>query len=161
MSHIDHYRMAVETMRQRPELMQFVGPRTEAMISKSEQSLSMTFPSDYRRFLSEFGAGSFGAFEIYGITPEQFPFEAVPNGIWVTLCERIDSSLPRDLVAVGSDGSGGLYCIRNGAGPVGKSPVVLFTPGMSSSQDVLQVIASDFAEYFLTGVREQVERNSV
>src|SRR5260370_37232531 len=79
------YEQAVQFMRQFPDLMDFVGPRSESLVSTAEQFLSIKFPPDYRRFLLEFGAGSFGSFEILGVIRENFENSKVPNGIWYTM----------------------------------------------------------------------------
>lgn len=73
------------------------------------------------------GAGSIGAFEVYGIVNAEFEESSVPNGIWLTLNERRENGMPANLVVVGSTGDGNYYCIEQNERS--ESPVIIFKTG--------------------------------
>jgi antitoxin YobK len=123
----------------------FVGPRSERLIELAETALDLRFPPTYREFLLRLGCGDIDGCEFYGIVDDQFVGRSVPNGIWLTLQERIDSELPKWLVIVYSNGMGTYFAIDTSAQtPGGKNPVV-----SRSSDGATRVVASDFGEFFL------------
>lgn len=90
----EDYERAVGFMKKHPELRHFVGARSETLVKAAEEKLDLTFPPSYRRFLLEFGAGSFGASELYGVIDENFENSSAPNGIWCTLQEAVGRLAP-------------------------------------------------------------------
>jgi len=132
----------------------FAGARDPALIAAAESALGGAFPPTYREFLQRLGAGNFGASEFYGVIDDNFDDSEVPNGIWLTLRERTDSKLPKSLVVIGSTGDGGYYCLglENGR----ETPVVVFDPGTPAAQQLPEVVAKDFGEFFLSEVRSRL-----
>lgn len=132
----------------------FVGPRDSNLIAKAESALGGALPPTYREFVRRLGAGGFGSCEIYGVIDDEFEHSAVPNGVWLTLNERRESGLPKELFIVGSTGDGDYYCLemRNGQ----ESPVIVYRPGLPMHQQAREKVAEDFGEFFLGCVREQV-----
>jgi hypothetical protein len=55
------YGAARALIAEHPDLADFDGPKDEQLVAAAEQLLGLSFPADYRNFLLEFGAGSFGA----------------------------------------------------------------------------------------------------
>lgn len=147
------YEEAVAIMRRFPEKMHFAGPRPAALIEKAQKALGLTFPPDFRRFVTDFGAGNFGAFEVYGVTTDNFSSASVPNGIWVTLSERSQSGLPNNFVVIGDDGGGGLYCLSCASPDDLSCPVFLYFPESPSGTSSPEPIARDFGSYLVDGVR--------
>ena len=82
------YEQSLSMIEGHPELNDFSGPKPLELVELAESTLGLTFPSTYRQFLSSFGCGNFGSFEIYGIFGEDFVHSGVPDGIWYTLKER-------------------------------------------------------------------------
>lgn len=131
----------------------FAGPRGEALVATAEAALGVELPPSYRRFVVELGAGSVGAREFYGVIDDDFVESSVPDGIWLTLSERKQLSLPKPLVIVGEDGMGGYYVLDTSQrDAVGESPVVIWTPGGAG----LEVVAPDFGTFFLRAVEEEL-----
>ena len=62
----DDYEKALALMNKYPESQHFVGARSETVGEAAEKRLDLKFPPSYRTFVLEFGAGNFGAFEVYG-----------------------------------------------------------------------------------------------
>ena len=146
------YDKAAAVIADHPDLQDFVGPRPEDLVQAAEAALSVRLPGTYRRFLLEFGAGSFGSAEIYGVIDSNFRDSSVPNGIWYTLTERQDSGLEPGLVIVGNDGTGNLLCLDCGAGD--DPPVVLVEPGRPPRQG--EAVAKNFGAFLLDAVSGQV-----
>ena len=61
--------------------------------------LGLEFPPSYRRFVLDFGAGSFGASEVYGVIDSNFENSSVPDAVWCTLDVR-EFDLTLDLVVL-------------------------------------------------------------
>lgn len=125
----------------------FAGPRPPALIDKAEAALGVRYPESYRRFLLEYGAGSVGSAEFYGVIDENWDDSSVPDGVWCTLSERHQSGMPDHLVVIGDTGSGMLYVIDTSE-PGG--PVYVLAPWDLAG--VRQRVADDFGEYFLQRV---------
>ena len=131
----------------------FIGPREEALVAAAEIALELRFPPTYRRFVRELGAGSVGSHEFYGVTDGDFAHGVVPNGIWLTLDERKNLSLPRHLLIVGDTGMGEYYAVDTSRrGSDNESPVVVWAPERASDGDELEVVAEDFGSFFLSAI---------
>lgn len=123
---------------------------TQAEILRAELALGLVFPESYKIFLEQCGAGSFGGFEIYGIIAGNFEGEGIPNGVWYTLEER-KRGLPENLIALTSDGMGGIDCLQVGHDG-SNSGVVSFRNGQIDCK-----LTDDFGTYFFEHIEEEVE----
>jgi antitoxin YobK len=149
MSSLDLKR-ALALVASHPELADFVGPRSGKLLSLVESALGREFPPLLREFISRLGAGSFGAFEVYGVIDERFSRSSVPDGVWLTLEQRLSVQLSRDLFIVSETGLGGWYCTELGARD---APVIICG---ESGPRTFQTVAADFGEFFLRGILEQI-----
>jgi len=150
----DDYIVSVNVMKQHHELMGFVGERPIELVRESERELGVIFPPSYRQFLLDFGAGNFGYFEIYGVIDNNFFHSSVPNGIWLTLLERTDSSLPNNLVIIAATGDGDYYCLDCSNISGEEAPVILYSP---SSNIILKgEIAKSFGQFLYNIVNSQL-----
>jgi antitoxin YobK len=127
----------------------FAGPKTPTLISLAEKQLNIKFPEVYRRFLIEFGAGGLGFFEIYGIINEDFENSRIPDVVWFTLRMRNEANLPSFLLPVYELGDGELYCLDLRIQQGDEAKVVGFTPGYTSPNQSLDIVAEDFGELLL------------
>jgi hypothetical protein len=133
----------------------FAGPRDPALIAAAESALGGKFPPSYREFLKTLGAGNFGSAEFYGVIDDNFEDSEVPNGIWLTLRERVDSKLPHALVVVGSTGDSAYYCLE--LSDIGETSVVVYYPGLPAQKQAKpEIIAPDFGSFFLQQVQAQL-----
>ncbi len=156
---LDDYRIALAEVEQQGDAADFVGERPEGLIAEAEAALDVRFPPSYRAFVRDLGAGDIGGHEFFGVIDDEFEHSAVPNGIWLTLQERTDSDLPRSLVLVYATGDGSYYALDVGAGQdpgAEESPVVVWTPGLSTSDQDPEVVASSFGEFFRRTVEASV-----
>ena len=102
------------------------------------------------------GAGSVGSHEFYGVTDGDFAHGVVPNGIWLTLDERKNLSLPRHLLIVGDTGMGEYYAVDTSRRDSdNESPVVVWAPERASDGDELEVVAEDFGSFFLSAIENE------
>jgi antitoxin YobK len=139
---VSDYEEAAELIAEHRVLADFVGPRDEALVRAAEEALGVQFPPSYRRFLREFGAGSFGGQEIYGVIDADFEHSSIPDAVWNTLSLRRDEDIPADLVAIYATGDGEQLCVQSGSS---ETPILAIWPG---SGDAPEVIASDFGLWF-------------
>jgi len=132
----------------------FAGPREPALVAAAESAIGSAFPPSYREFVQRLGAGSFGAFEVYGVTNANFDNGKVPNGIWLTLKNRRSGAFPNDLLVIGATGDGSYYCLELRHGQEG--PVVVCEPGAGAQSEQRELVAEDFGEFFLKKVRDRL-----
>lgn len=149
------YQEAKDIMLRNTGRAHFAGPRPARLLDKAEQVLGIRFPASYRAFLLDFGAGSFGSFEIYGIIGEDFENSSVPDAIWFTLTERREVDLPADMLVIGDAGTGELYCLRTLPSDR-EGAVVLIDPGAFSTDSIGQQVAQDFGYFILENVQRQL-----
>ena len=150
------YEQAIELMKTYPSMMDFVGPRSERFIEVAEKALDISLPATYRRFLLEFGAGAFGASEIYGIVSEDFENSATPDGVWMTLYERRTVSMPKNMVVIYAVGDGELFCLDIEATKNEEAPVIAYQPGYTLEEQRREKIADDFGGFLLDIVKREV-----
>ena len=130
----------------------FAGPRGE-LIDAAETELGFAFPPSYRLFVDRLGAGSIGAFEVYGLT--RAPFSGpIPDAVWVTLRDRRGPSrLPDTLIVIGSDGMGGDYVLDVSKGD--EPPVEVWEGGSSVEGGELERVADSFGSFLLGNVQRE------
>jgi hypothetical protein len=133
----------------------FVGPRPVTLINWAQDRLSVKFPETYRRFLLEYGAGGVGSFEIYGVIQEDFENSDFLqlDVVWLTLKDREEWDLPRFLIPIFDLGDGELFCLDLRLLERNEAKVVGFTPGYSSAEQRLDVVADDFGKLFLDQIQ--------
>ena len=144
---------AVESIRGRSDECWFLGKRPEELVRSAEEVLGFSFPPGFRLFVSELGAGSLGAEEIFGVTSADFVDSAVPNGVWLTLDARAAWGLPDWMFVVYFDGGVDYYVLDCS---VEDSGLFLWRPGVTSGGDELEVVASGFAEFLETLIEREL-----
>lgn len=143
------YEQAVALIDDNEDEADFVGPRSPGLIQRAELAVGLRFPPTYRRFLTEYGAGSIGGTEIYGVIDDNFETSSVPDAIWVNLTHR-----RAGLFVFYALGEGTEFCLDTSrTAPDGEMPVVAVDPG----GEVREEIASDFGSALLALVREELD----
>lgn len=151
---IQDYNNAVELIQQNQWLGDFVGNCSENIIKKAEEKLNIVFPQSYRNFLLSFGAGNFGAEEIYGVIKENFENSGIPDAIWFTLKQRKEVNLPSNLVVIYHTGGEEMFCLDiNKIGKYQEAMIVSYAIGVDSEHQTYEIIANDFGEFFLQRVK--------
>ncbi|WP_316569312.1 SMI1/KNR4 family protein [Neobacillus sp. YIM B06451] len=153
----DTYQRAIYLMEQYEEECDFVGARSDELISKAEDALGFLFLPIYRDFLKKYGAGSFGSQEFYGVIDDDFKNSTVPDAIWCTLTEREDSNLPNHLLVIYDTGMGELICLDfKKINEVGEPQVVSYFPGFDLDKQDFTVVAHDFGDFLLDMVNREL-----
>ncbi len=131
----------------------FVGPKPKTLVNLAQERLSIQFPKTYRRFLLEYGAGGVGGIEFYGVVKEEVEDSGYPDIVWLTLKGRKEWALPKFLLPVYDLGDGELFCLDLRIQEGIEAQVVGFTPGYSSAEQNLDVVAEDFGKLFLDRIQ--------
>ncbi|AIS10581.1 hypothetical protein JM49_02500 [Pseudomonas chlororaphis subsp. aurantiaca] len=134
----------------------FDGEKSADLVDAAEITLGVIFPPSYREFLTSLGCGDAAGHEFYGVISPDFINSGVPDAIWLTLRERVDSKLPSRLVIVGAQGDGAYYALDCGRVTEGKEcPVIIWWPGASEEKliDDAEVLAVDFGSFFLDKIK--------
>lgn len=154
---VENYQKAKEIILNEEEIADFVGGRTDELISLAEEKLGLKFTGLYFDYLKTFGAGNFGAQEIYGIINADFENSSVPDAIWYTLIERREINLPDNLLVIYDTGSDEIFCLDyNHLDDNGEPKVVSFVPGVDLESQTYEIIANDFGDFLLDLVKQEV-----
>ncbi|HDK7166204.1 TPA: SMI1/KNR4 family protein [Clostridium botulinum] len=155
---IYNYEKAIEIIKQNKSECFFVGQRFKNDIRLAEKAVGLKFSGMYKNFLEEYGAGSVGAEEIYGISSLNFENATVPNRIWYTLTERKESNLPLNLLVIYDTGGDELFCLDfNKLNEEDEPAVVAFIPGIDLKYQRYEIIAEDFGDFLLDRVIDAIE----
>ncbi|MEG0732838.1 MAG: SMI1/KNR4 family protein [Vagococcus sp.] len=156
---IEKYEQAKKIMEKNSDFLEYIGGCSDLLLIKAEKELSVAFPSDYRLFLKEYGALSFGAEEFYGIVREDFYNSRVPDGIWYTLTERKQVNMPKYLVVIYDTTMGELYCLNYNKLNKNNEPMVTsYFPGFDEEIQKHEVIAESFGDFLLDRVLLEAEQ---
>jgi len=135
----------------------FVGGHTSELINLAEEKLGLKFTGLYSDYLQTFGAGNFGAQEIYGIISADFENSSVPDAIWYTLTERQESNLPSNLLVIYDTGSDEIFCLDFNQLDDNREPkVVSFVPGVELESQTYEIIANDFGDFLVDLVKQEI-----
>jgi antitoxin YobK len=148
---LSDYEEASELIASQPDLGDYAGPRDEELVRAVEQRLGVEFPPSYRRFLRDFGAGSFGGQEIYGVIDADFENSGIPDAVWHTFSLRDDGDIPPELVAIYATGDGEQLCVQSGTVD---TPMLAIWPGSGEDPEVAE---SDFGTWLKEIVEEAIE----
>jgi hypothetical protein len=107
----------------------------------------------YREFVKRYGAGNFGAQEIYGVIGEDFENSSVPDAIWVTLSERKEFNLPQNLLVISDTGMGEWYCLDFNQCNIEGEPLVI----VYDYEQECEVVSNDFGDFLLSRVKEELD----
>jgi antitoxin YobK len=147
------YEAARDLLEQHSERAEFAGPRSPQLIERAETVLGVRFPPTYRTFLLEFGAGSFGGTEIYGVIDDEFEDSSIPDGVWNALEHRRNETLPGHLFEFHAPGHGEAICLDfSAAGD--EAPVVSAWPG---SNGKTQILFDDFGAWLMEAVEDELD----
>jgi len=154
---VETYQKAKQIISAQTDIADFVGGRSNDLISMAENELNLKFTGLYLDYLQTFGAGNFGAEEIYGIINDDFENSSVPDVIWYTLTERKEANLPNNLLVIYDTGSEELFCLDfNNLDDKNEPRVVSFVPGMQLESQTYEIIANDFGDFLLDLVKEEL-----
>ncbi|MBF2355981.1 SMI1/KNR4 family protein [Listeria seeligeri] len=153
----DEYNKAKELMEENDYMIDDFGGASETIIKKAQVVLGVEFPEDYKQFLSDFGALTFGSIEIYGVFKEDFENSGVPDTVWSTLNERKLVSMPKHYVILHNTGMGEMYCMNFAELNSQNEPkITSYFPGFSEEAQQNEVLYDNFGEFLLDMVNEEI-----
>ncbi|MGE7184041.1 SMI1/KNR4 family protein [Peribacillus sp. NPDC006672] len=154
---VEAYQKAKQIILNDDDIADFIGGRSTELINLAEEKLGLRFTGLYLDYLQTFGAGNFGAQEIYGIISADFENSSVPDAIWYTLTERKEINLPSNLLVIYDTGSDELFCLDfNQLDDKGEPKVVSFVPGVELESQTYEKIANDFGDFLLDLVKQEI-----
>lgn len=127
----------------------------EALLKKAEQTLSLTFPQDYRQFTLDYGTVTIEGNEIYGLTSDDFINSGVPNVVWVTLTERINAQMRMNLLPIYDTTVGEYFALDfSRLNANGEPKIVSYFPDFEEAEQKYEIIADNFGEFLVELVEE-------
>ena len=107
---------------------------SDSEIEDAQRKLQVTFPTDYRIFLSRLGWGGIDYWELYGLGSD------VPiylDLVRITNSERQEMSprLPSALLPVYNDGGGNLFCLNTEKAKNDSCPIVFWDHDLDENQE--------------------------
>ncbi|MBC2315543.1 SMI1/KNR4 family protein [Listeria booriae] len=154
---IESYNKAKEIIEANEELVDDFGEMQESLIIKAQKELGVDFPDEYKYFLSDFGALTFGSIEIYGVFKEDFENSGVPDAVWATLNERKLVNMPQYLVVIYNTGMGELLCLNFRDLNDNQEPkVTSYFAGFDESAQKHEVLYESFGDFILDMVKEEI-----
>lgn len=124
----------------------FHGAKEESLIVLAEKTLNVKFPEDYKLFLKELGCGDIAGQEFFGIIDSDFINSSIPDAVWITLQERLESKLPDNYVLIGETGDGDYIALD--CNELIDKKVVLWSPGLFNKKNAFTPYYDDFGYYF-------------
>jgi hypothetical protein len=135
----------------------FHGKISEKLIVKAEKYLEIKFPNSYREFLLEHGNGFFNGREFYGIVNEDFINSSIPDGIWLTMDERINFNLDKSLILI-EQSIEYYYAIDTSRTINDENPIIDVIPGLKKEE--CNIIANDFGSFFLNEIKQSLAKRN-
>ena len=142
-----NFEEVINMLESNDDLCDFVGSISDDVIEKAEKILGYNFPETYRAYLSKYGAGNFGAQEVYGIISSDFENSGIPDAIWLTMKEREDNDLPNDLLVIYYSGDEFYYCLDTSKSKDNECPVV--SVAIDDLSGDRTIVNSSFSEFLL------------
>lgn len=143
---VENVKKAIAIINQHQEDADFEGIKDASLIALAEKTLDVNFPDGYKFFLQTLGCGDIAGQEFYGVIKADFINSGIPDAIWLTLKERLESSLPKKYVVISATGDGDyvvLDCCETS-----EKKVMLWTPGIENQQIAFRPYYSDFGDFF-------------
>lgn len=155
---VSSYEQAKILIDENEDLVDDFGGASSELVKMGETKLGVQFPSDYRQFLLEYGALTFGAAEIYGIFTEDFENSGVPDAVWATLDERKLIKMPLHLVMIYNTEMGEIFCLNYRELNTNQEPkITSYFPGFDENAQKNEVLYNSFGDFLLDIVEEELE----
>lgn len=155
---IEKYNQAKNVIEENDYLVDDFGGASDAIIEKAQVVLDVNFPNDYKTFLADYGALTFGFIEVYGVFKEDFEDSGVPDIVWTTINERKLVDIPKYLLILHNTGMGELYCMNFADLNSHNEPrITSYYPEFPEKAQQNEVLYDNFGEFLLDMVQEEIE----
>ena len=122
----------------------WTGQTLLSVVMQAEHELDLVFPADYKQFLLDFGAGSFGSAEFYGIIRNDLTIDSFLNVVWLVKNDRARYKLPVNLVIIGAAGNGSYYVLN-----APKNSIHYFMPNVPIEEQPFDLVNDSFGDFIL------------
>ncbi|MBO0451876.1 SMI1/KNR4 family protein [Enterococcus sp. MJM16] len=154
---MEKYDKAKRIIQENDYLVDDFGGAQKNSIEKAQKILGVEFPEDYKLFLADFGALTFGSIEIYGVCKEDFADSGIPDTVWATLNERELIQMPKQLIILYNSGMGELYCMNfNELNKENEPQITSYYPGFSEEAQRNEILYDNFGSFLLDMVMEEI-----
>ncbi|EPC4765968.1 SMI1/KNR4 family protein [Listeria monocytogenes] len=155
---IEKYNQAKDVIEENDYLVDDFGGASDTIIEKAQVVLNVNFPEDYKAFLADFGALTFGSIEIYGVFKEDFENSGIPDTVWSTMNERKLVDMPKHLTILYNTGMGELYCLNfANLNSYNEPKITSYYPGFPEKSQQNEVLYDNFGEFLLDMIQEEIE----
>ncbi|EAF7125109.1 SMI1/KNR4 family protein [Listeria monocytogenes] len=155
---IEKYNQAKNVIEENDYLVDDFGGASDAIIEKAQVVLDVNFPKDYKTFLADYSALTFGSIEVYGVFKEDFEDSGVPDIVWTTINERKLVDMPKYLLILHNTGMGELYCMNFADLNSHNEPrITSYYPGFPEKAQQNEILYDSFGEFLLDMVQEEIE----
>ncbi|EAC5235057.1 SMI1/KNR4 family protein [Listeria monocytogenes] len=155
---IEKYNQAKDVIEENDYLVDDFGGASDTIIEKAQVVLNVNFPEDYKAFLADFGALTFGSIEIYGVFKEDFENSGIPDTVWSTMNERKLVDMPKHLTILYNTGMGELYCLNFAdLNSYNEPKITSYYPGFPEKSQQNEVLYDNFGEFLLDMIQEEIE----
>ncbi|EDN8189343.1 SMI1/KNR4 family protein [Listeria monocytogenes] len=155
---IEKYNQAKNVIEENEYLVDDFGGASDTIIEKAQVVLDVNFPENYKTFLADYGALTFGSIEVYGVFKEDFEDSGVLDIVWTTMNERKLVDMPRYLIILHDTGMGELYCMNFADLNSHNEPkITSYYPGFPEKAQQNEVLYDSFGEFLLDMVQEEIE----
>ena len=154
----ENYSKAKKIIEENESIGDFVGGISDNIIRDAEELLGLKFPTSYKMFLNNYGAGNFGSEEIYGIINGEFENSGIPDAVWFTIKQRRELKISNSLIVIYFTGGEEYFCldtskINNDM----ECPVVSYIIGDEVTENELETIFNNFSDFLLSVVQREIE----
>ena len=148
---------AFELIESAPDESKILGQGvSDETIAAAESALNVIFPAEYKDFISRYGYGGVGGFEIFGLpTPDNASTFTYPYVVELNH-EMRGSGLSKRILAFKTAGNGEAYGLDL-VDPINPK-VVVFWPGDPNNEGELEIVANSFGEHLLAEIERVRER---
>lgn len=152
------YEKALRLLEENKEECDFVGKQSELLIQKAEKIIGKKFSKMYYHFLINYGAGYFGALEVFGVISEGIVKSTnATDAVKCTLINRSENQLPDNYLVIYDMGDEELICLDfNRLNSNNEPTVVSIYLDIDYSKQPFEFIADDFGDYLLKNVEAEV-----
>lgn len=125
----------------------FAGPKSENLILEVEKVLNLKLPTDFIKFIKNYGAGSILGNEFYGVIDDNFYDSSIPNFVWLTLQSRKEYDLPENFAVIAESLDGNYVVLDCSSCDWENCSVLEWIPSIPMEKQNLNTIAKSYSQF--------------
>lgn len=135
----------------------FVGPKSENLILEVEKVLNLKLPTDFIKFIKNYGAGSILGNEFYGVIDDNFYDSSIPNFVWLTLQSRKEYDFPENFAVVAESVEGNYIILDCSSYDEETNLVLEWIPSLPIEIQEMNVVAKSYAQFLFETLQESLQ----